>query len=61
MNGTMWFPVAEGDGKGPTTIVSFKPVQARFVRLTETSPSDKAPAWTIQQIRLFEAGRSSAK
>ena len=61
MNGTMWFPVAEGEGRGATTNVSFKPVRARFVRMTETSPSDKAPAWSIRQIRLFETGQSTGK
>ena len=61
MNGTMWFPVAEGDGHGATTIISFKPVQAKFVRLTETSPTDKAPPWSIQQIRIFETRKPSPK
>jgi hypothetical protein len=61
MNGTMWFPVAEGEGQGAATIVSFKPVQAKFVRLTQTAPVDKAPPLSIQQLRLFETGKPSAK
>jgi mono/diheme cytochrome c family protein/glucose/arabinose dehydrogenase len=61
MNGTTWFPVAEGAGQGATTIVSFKPVQARFVRLTQTALADNAPPLSIQQLRLFEAGAPSRR
>jgi mono/diheme cytochrome c family protein/glucose/arabinose dehydrogenase len=61
MNGTTWFPVAEGEGQGASTIISFKPVQAKFVRITQTAPADKAPAWSIQQLRLFEPGKPSGK
>lgn len=51
----------EGEGQGAITLVSFKPVQARFVRLTQTAAADKAPPLSIQQLRLFEAGKASAK
>lgn len=56
MNGTTWVAVAEGQGQGATTIVPFTPVQARFVRLTQTALADNAPPLSIQQLRLFEAG-----
>jgi mono/diheme cytochrome c family protein len=57
MDGTSWKTVAEGTGAGVTTSISFAPVQAKFVRLTQTSTTENAPVWSIQQLRLFEPGR----
>jgi hypothetical protein len=55
-NGTTWSaPVASGAGTGPTTTISFAPVQAKFVRITQTAAVDAAPSWSIQRLRLFEA------
>jgi putative heme-binding domain-containing protein len=57
-DGTSWGPpVAEGQGTGPTTRITFKPVRARAIRITQTASVDKAPAWSIQRIRIFEAAR----
>jgi hypothetical protein len=39
-----------------TTIVSFAPVDAAYLRITETDTPDEAPVWSIQQLRLYEAG-----
>ena len=37
MDGTTWSePVAEGQGQNPTTTITLKPVQAKFVRITQT-------------------------
>ena len=43
-----------------TTIIAFKPVQARFVRITQTANAEGAPVWSIQSLRLYgaPAGRS---
>jgi putative heme-binding domain-containing protein len=55
-DGATWdAPVAEGKGTGAATRITFKPVRARAVRVTETASADDAPAWSIQRIRLFEA------
>ena len=40
-----------------TTTVTFGPVPAKFVRITETEDAPNAPVWSIQQFRLFEAGK----
>jgi mono/diheme cytochrome c family protein len=40
-----------------TTIVTFKPVSARFVRITQTAAEENAPIWSIQSLRLFGAGK----
>jgi mono/diheme cytochrome c family protein len=60
MNGTTWTMAAEGPGSGTPTIITFKPVQAKFVRLTQTASPENAPAFSIQQLRLYRvatAGR----
>ncbi len=56
MNGTNWTQVATGEGTGAETRIAFKPTSARLVRLTETATPDSAPPWSIQQLRVFEAG-----
>jgi mono/diheme cytochrome c family protein len=59
MNGTAWTPAADGKGESSTTLIAFKPVQAKFVRITQTGAADGAPAWSIQQLRLFAPGKAS--
>jgi hypothetical protein len=61
-DGTTWGdPVAEGQGSGAVTSMSFAPTRARFVRITQTAPPGGAadtPAgtlWAIQQLRLWAA------
>jgi hypothetical protein len=54
MDGTTWTVAAEGKGDGATTSVSFKPVQTKFVRITQTATVQNAPVWSIQQLRIFE-------
>ena len=55
LNGTTWTIAAEGAGTGPSTTITFRPVRAKFVRLTQTATPDGAPPLSIQQLRLFEA------
>ena len=55
MNGTTWTPVSTGAGTGDSTVITFAPAQAKFVKLTQTAASENAPAWSIQQLRLMEA------
>ena len=54
-NGMTWSaPVARGEGTGQTTVISFAPVQAKFVRITQTAAVEAAPPWSIQRLRLYE-------
>jgi hypothetical protein len=53
-NGTAWTVAAEGSGDGASTVITFRPVRAKFVRMTQTATADGAPPWSIQQMRLFE-------
>ncbi len=53
-NGSTWSaPIAKGEGAGQTTVISFAPVQAKFVRITQTAAVADAPPWSIQRLRLF--------
>jgi hypothetical protein len=59
MDGTTWSePVAEASGLNPinpTTVISLKPVQARFIRITQTAtPANQFQiGWGIQRVRIF--------
>jgi F5/8 type C domain-containing protein len=50
---TSWTPVAEGRGSGRTTVISFSPVRATFVRISLTETVENAPAWSIQALRVY--------
>jgi len=57
-DGNTWSrPVAEGQGSPGTTTISFAPVSARFVRITQTATVTDAPPWSIRLLRLYEAPR----
>ena len=56
MDGTTWSdPVAEGQGQpiNPTTLISFAPVSAKFVRITQTGTVQFNVGWAIQRVRIF--------
>ncbi len=58
IDGTTWSaPVAQGQGSGATTHVSFAPVQAKFVRLTQTAQAAELPPLSILRLKLFGPGR----
>jgi mono/diheme cytochrome c family protein/glucose/arabinose dehydrogenase len=63
MDGKSWgSPVAEGKGSGTPTVITFKPVQAKFVRITQTGSADaagNAPSWSVLGFRLYVAGGST--
>ncbi len=55
MDGNTWStPVAEGQGSGRRTVIAFKPVEAKFVRITQTATAANAPSWTLQRLRLYQ-------
>jgi hypothetical protein len=55
-DGSAWSqPVAEGQGSQGTTVVSFAPVSAKFVRITQTATVADSPPWSIRLLRLYEA------
>jgi mono/diheme cytochrome c family protein/glucose/arabinose dehydrogenase len=55
MDGTTWGPaVAQGQGAGTDLDISFDPVRAKFIRITQTASADDAPPWTIRRLRIFQ-------
>jgi hypothetical protein len=58
-DGTTWKAVAEGAGSGLNTIVTFQPVQGKFVRVSLTTTALDAPAWSIQSLRIFALPQAS--
>jgi mono/diheme cytochrome c family protein len=55
MDGATWgAPVAEGEGKGTSTLITFAPVPAKFVRITQTGTAEPPTPWSIQRLRLYE-------
>ena len=55
-DGTAWSaPVASGRGAPGTTIVTFAPVQAKFVRIIQTDTATGAPPWSMRLLRLYQA------
>jgi hypothetical protein len=55
MDGKKWTKVASGKGDGARTSVTFTPTQAKFVRITQTDNIPDAPAWSVRNLRVFEA------
>jgi mono/diheme cytochrome c family protein/glucose/arabinose dehydrogenase len=53
-DGAAWRIAAEGQGTTGGTVIVFPPVQARFVRITQTAAVDGAPVWSIQRLRVFQ-------
>jgi len=56
IDGASWgTPVATGQGAGLMTAIAFRPVRARFVRITQTETVSDGPAWSMQRLRLYQA------
>ena len=54
MDGKTWgAPVAEGQGSSATSIATFRPVQAKFIRVTQTATGENAPAWSVLNFRVY--------
>ncbi len=54
-DGAMWStPVALGAGTVPTTVIPLKPIQAKFIRVTQTGKAADGEFWAIQQVRLYQ-------
>jgi mono/diheme cytochrome c family protein len=57
MDGSTWSAsVAEGAGTGRSTVIGFAPVQAKFVRITQTVDATNTPAWAMMLMKFYEGG-----
>jgi mono/diheme cytochrome c family protein/glucose/arabinose dehydrogenase len=55
-DGKTWSaPVAEGTGTGPSITITFPPVEAKFVRISQTATTPEAPPFAVQRLKLYEA------
>jgi len=55
-DGATWSPpVAEGVGVPGTTVLTFAPVSAKIVRITQTATVADAPPWSMRLLRLYQA------
>jgi putative membrane-bound dehydrogenase-like protein len=62
MDGKTWSaPVAQGNGTPATIITTFRPAQAKFVRVTQTGSAENAPAWSVLNFRVYAAGGPPAR
>jgi len=52
-DGTSWKGVAEGGATGSSTTITTPPTAAKFIRMTLTSTPENAPAWAMQDVRVF--------
>jgi len=53
-DGNTWSaPIAEGQGAPGTTVITFAPVSAKFIRMTQTATVSDAPPWAMRLIRLY--------
>lgn len=57
-DGATWTHVADASGSAPTTIVTFAPIRATFLRLTLTSGLDRGAFWSIQALKIYAAGEA---
>ncbi|MDQ3213009.1 MAG: discoidin domain-containing protein [Acidobacteriota bacterium] len=58
-DGAAWTSAASGEGRGVSTAIRFAPVQARFVRITQTATIEGAPPWSILRFRVYRPGVGS--
>jgi mono/diheme cytochrome c family protein len=60
-DGASWSaPVAEGSGVEGTTVVTFAPVAAKFVRITQTAAVPNGPPWSMRLLRLYQSPADAA-
>jgi mono/diheme cytochrome c family protein len=61
-DGNTWSnPVAEGKGEGTRTTIAFAPTRAKFIRITQTESVPNAPAWSVRNLRVYEAAAAGRK
>jgi len=48
--------VADGKANGAHTSITFTPVGAKFIRITETDAVEGGPNWSMSNLRIYEAG-----
>jgi hypothetical protein len=60
IDGATWKTAAEGSGTPGSTTITFAPVEAKFIKLTQTGTAENAGAWSMQRLRLYRPGMGGA-
>jgi mono/diheme cytochrome c family protein len=55
-DGKSWATVGEGKGSIATSIVTFRPVEAKFIRVTQTGSAPDALPWSVLNFRVYITG-----
>jgi hypothetical protein len=58
IDGRTWTTVSDAPGAPGSTTLSFAPIQAKFLKITQTATLENAPAWSMQRVRIFSQGAS---
>jgi mono/diheme cytochrome c family protein len=56
-DGKAWTVVGKGEGSPQTQVVTFRPVQAKFVRITQTGTAENALPWSLLNFRAYTLGK----
>lgn len=57
IDGAAWkSPVATGQGTSGLVTIAFAPVQAKFVRISQTAAPDVPAFWSMQTLKVFVTG-----
>jgi hypothetical protein len=56
-DGKTWSaPLATASGSTLTTF-AFQPAKAKFIKITRNTPATNNAAWTIQNLRVYQAAK----
>ena len=56
-DGSTWSaPLAQGKGSA-TTVIAFKPIAAKFIKITQTGTATNTDFWSVAQMRVYQAGK----
>jgi mono/diheme cytochrome c family protein len=59
-DGKSWSaPVGQGEGSTATTVVTFRPTEAKFIRVTQTGSASDALPWSVLNFRVYAPGGGS--
>jgi mono/diheme cytochrome c family protein len=60
INGSSWKTVAQGQGTPGATTIVFAPIEAKYVRITQTATAEDGAVWSMQRLRIYRPGTGGA-
>ena len=55
-NGSSWKPLPRAQGTPGATTIAFAPIEAKFIRITQTATAEDGAVWSMQRLRLYRPG-----